>query len=250
MLSSARSAPTASTSSDHPRSQPHGVNTVRRPSGTALIATIALVVACAGVTPADAVRAVRRAAFADNAGAVGGIRASRVPTPGHLLPLGRDGRFPGSVVPSGARGPRGSQGPVGPPGPTGPPGLTQALIATPGSVVLSKDKGVVVDVASLKGVPVGTYLALFTGEASARIANVGEYVVCEMRVNGTAVSATKGIVGDAYGGDAGITDMITISRTAPFDVAVSCWPDQTQVSPPLMEHQKLVLLRVDNAKAG
>jgi hypothetical protein len=79
------------------------------------------------------------AAFARNAGAVNGIKASRKPTSGRLLPLGRNGRFPPAVVPvargapgaDGAQGPRGPEGargatgPVGPPGPrgsTGPPG--------------------------------------------------------------------------------------------------------------------------------
>lgn len=85
------------------------------------------------------------AAFARNAGAVNGIRASRNPTAGRLLPLGRNGRFPPSVVPvargprgdagaqgpagitgprgpAGPTGPQGSGGPAGPPGPTGPPG--------------------------------------------------------------------------------------------------------------------------------
>jgi hypothetical protein len=82
------------------------------------------------------------ASFAKNAGAVNGIKASRKPVPGRLLPLGRNGKFPASVVPvqrgargtdgaPGQRGPdgaRGSAGPAGPagsagsPGPAGPPG--------------------------------------------------------------------------------------------------------------------------------
>ena len=82
------------------------------------------------------------ASFARNAGAVNGIKASRKPVPGRLLPLGRNGKFPSSVVPvargargaDGVQGPRGpdgaagsagAQGPAGhagPPGPPGPPG--------------------------------------------------------------------------------------------------------------------------------
>jgi Collagen triple helix repeat (20 copies) len=79
------------------------------------------------------------AAFAKNAGAVNGIRAARRPTPGRLLPLGRNGKLPASVVPvergargadgpagprgaDGARGPVGPAGPAGPTGPAGPPG--------------------------------------------------------------------------------------------------------------------------------
>ena len=64
------------------------------------------------------------AAFARNAGAVNGIKASRTPKPGRLVPLGRNAKLPSSVVPAvrGARGVRGSQGPVGPQGPKGEPG--------------------------------------------------------------------------------------------------------------------------------
>jgi len=76
------------------------------------------------------------ATFARNAGAVNGIKASRKPVPGRLLPLGRNGKFPSSVVPTvrgargadGAQGPRGTDGTAGPAGapgaagPAGPPG--------------------------------------------------------------------------------------------------------------------------------
>jgi len=61
------------------------------------------------------------AAFARNAGAVNGIKASRAPKPGRLVPLGRNAKLPGSVVPT-VRGARGSQGPAGPAGPRGPKG--------------------------------------------------------------------------------------------------------------------------------
>jgi hypothetical protein len=64
------------------------------------------------------------AAFAKNAGAVNGIKASRKPVPGRLLPLGRNGKLPASVVPvlRGARGADGVQGPAGPEGARGPAG--------------------------------------------------------------------------------------------------------------------------------
>jgi hypothetical protein len=58
------------------------------------------------------------ATFAKNAGAVNGIKASRRPVPGRLVPLGRNGKLPPSVVPA-ARGARGADGPQGPPGPEG-----------------------------------------------------------------------------------------------------------------------------------
>jgi Collagen triple helix repeat (20 copies) len=61
------------------------------------------------------------ASFAKNAGAVNGIKASRKPTAGRLLPLGRNGKFPAAVVPV-ARGAQGAQGAPGAPGPEGPIG--------------------------------------------------------------------------------------------------------------------------------
>jgi Collagen triple helix repeat (20 copies) len=62
--------------------------------------------------------------FARNAGAVNGIKASRRPVAGRLVPLGRNGKFPSSVVPRlrGARGADGAQGPRGPEGARGPSG--------------------------------------------------------------------------------------------------------------------------------
>src|SRR5215210_4182688 len=70
------------------------------------------------------------ASFAKNAGAVNGIKASRQPMPRRLVPLGRDGKFPTSVVPvargargaDGAQGPRGAEGARGPAGEPGTPG--------------------------------------------------------------------------------------------------------------------------------
>jgi hypothetical protein len=97
---------------------------------------------------------VPRAKYATNAGAVGGVKASRKPRAGYLFPLPKGGQFPQSVLPyqvevegpqgipgptgpkgdagatgaagpAGAQGPsggQGSQGPTGPKGDTGPPG--------------------------------------------------------------------------------------------------------------------------------
>lgn len=58
----------------------------------------------------------KRAAFAKNAGAVNGIKASRTPMPGKLVPLGTDGKFPASV---GLAGPKGDKGDTGAQGPAG-----------------------------------------------------------------------------------------------------------------------------------
>lgn len=98
------------------------------------LAAAALVVAVLGITPLGhaAVDAVRVALFAQNAGKVGNIKASRTPVPGQLLALDAKGRFPASVVPKsaagapgerGERGPQGYQGVAGPAGPQGPQGV-------------------------------------------------------------------------------------------------------------------------------
>jgi hypothetical protein len=66
-----------------------------------VISTVALAVALAGTTPGTAAsHAVRLALFAGNAGAVNGIKASRSPEHGKLVPLGRNGRFPKQVIPA------------------------------------------------------------------------------------------------------------------------------------------------------
>ncbi len=108
-----------------------------------MIASLALVVALIG-TPfvQAAASAVGRALFANNAGAVNGIKASKTPKPGQLLALNRSGKLPASVVPAGLRGEkgetgaRGPQGQVGTPGIQGPPG-TAASIAD-GSITPAK----------------------------------------------------------------------------------------------------------------
>jgi hypothetical protein len=67
-----------------------------------LLSVTALVVAVLGSTPLAnaAANAVRTALFAKNAGKVNGIRASRVPRPGQLLPLGPDAKLPTAVIPA------------------------------------------------------------------------------------------------------------------------------------------------------
>jgi hypothetical protein len=78
-------------------------------------------------------------AFARNAGAVNGVKAARTPKPGRLVPLGRNAKLPGSVVPT-VRGPQGLQGPQGPVGPVGPQGLQGATGPTgPGASKIAFD---------------------------------------------------------------------------------------------------------------
>ena len=100
---------------------------------TTLLVVPALVLAV--LTVSSVGEAARRtvSSFARNAGAVNGIKASRTPKPGRLVPLGRNAKLPAAVLPlrrgergePGRPGPAGPQGPVGaqgPAGPAGPPG--------------------------------------------------------------------------------------------------------------------------------
>src|SRR3954453_23838133 len=103
---------------------------LRTNAGVAL-GLVALVMALGA--PSYAAKTVNRALFAKKAGnatRVGGIKASKTPKPGKLLPLGKDGRFPASVLPiagltassSSSRGTDGATGPAGPVGPAGKDG--------------------------------------------------------------------------------------------------------------------------------
>ena len=100
---------------------------------TTLLVAFALVLAA--LTVSSVGQAARRtvSSFAHNAAAVNGIKASRTPKPGRLVPLGRNAKLPAAVLPlrrgergePGRPGPAGPQGPVGahgPAGPAGPPG--------------------------------------------------------------------------------------------------------------------------------
>lgn len=91
-----------------------------------VLSVTAFVLAVLGLSPLGqaAGRVVRRALYAKNAGAVSGIKASRTPAAGKLLPLGSNGKFPasvGAIGPQGPAGPTGSTGPQGPQGPVGTP---------------------------------------------------------------------------------------------------------------------------------
>ena len=91
-----------------------------------IVCGAALLLVLLAASPAGGAARRSIAAFAHNAGAVNGIKASRTPKPGRLVPLGKNAKLPSSVVPTarGARGLPGPQGPVGPAGPQGPQGAT------------------------------------------------------------------------------------------------------------------------------
>lgn len=85
------------------------------------VAAGTLVLAVLAVAPvADSAKGL----FAANADRVDGIHASKKAKPGALVPLGKNKKFPASVIPTvrGARGPAGATGPAGPAGPAGPQG--------------------------------------------------------------------------------------------------------------------------------
>jgi hypothetical protein len=115
---------------------------VRKARTIVALAGAALVLTALAAGPAGGAARRSIAAFATNAGAVNGIKASRTPKPGRLVPLGRNAKLPASVVPTkrGARGAAGPQGPAGPVGPAGPQGPAGAPgVAGPGAAKLSHD---------------------------------------------------------------------------------------------------------------
>jgi hypothetical protein len=73
---------------------------------------------------ADRAGKAKKADFAQNAGAVNTIQASRTPTPNMLLPLDANGKLPSSI---GAVGP---VGPAGRAGPTGAVGVSAEQLVT------------------------------------------------------------------------------------------------------------------------
>ncbi|HXV56538.1 MAG TPA: hypothetical protein VD704_01600 [Gaiellaceae bacterium] len=95
-----------------------------------VLSATALVIAVFGSTPTGQAVAsavvpfAKKAGYAKNSGAVKGVKVSKAPTPGRLLPLGQDGKFPATVVPA---GPKGDPGPPGPRGPSGIGGYQLAI---------------------------------------------------------------------------------------------------------------------------
>jgi hypothetical protein len=107
-----------------------------------ILSATALTVALFGSTPlGNAARGVvgkvppfaKKAGYASNAGAVRGIKASRRPTPGYLIALGANGKFPaavGQAGPAGPHGDKGDKGDRGDAGAAGPPGLSELQVVT------------------------------------------------------------------------------------------------------------------------
>ena len=98
-----------------------------------VLSATALTVALFGSTPVGhAVGSkvpffAKTAGYANRAGsaaALGGVKLSKQPRPGTLLPLGADGKFPSSVGLAGPVGPKGEKGEAGPSGAKGATGAT------------------------------------------------------------------------------------------------------------------------------
>ena len=68
----------------------------------------------------------KTADYARNAGAVSGIKASKRPRAGRLVPLGKNGKFPASVGLAGPARPQGDKGEQGAPGSCRPAGRDPA----------------------------------------------------------------------------------------------------------------------------
>jgi Collagen triple helix repeat (20 copies) len=96
-----------------------------------LLCPAGLLLAALSLSPVGDAARRSVAAYARNAGAVNGIKASRTPRPGRLVPLGRNAKLPASILPlqrgqRGAPGPAGPSGPAGSVGPAGPAGAAGA----------------------------------------------------------------------------------------------------------------------------
>lgn len=166
-------------------------NTARAAAG---MAALALVISVTGVSPAEAVRAVKRALNAD---AVDGLSASRTPKPGHLLALDKAAKFPSSALPATGRGPRGPQGPAGArgdPGPAGPAGAAEVYVTrnnagndlpTTGTATIGELR-----------VPAGSYSLDFSAHAYLTD-TASTFVDCQMTTNGQQIVKTAALVGNA-----------------------------------------------------
>ena len=87
-----------------------------------VLAATGLALALGGIVQAGQASVTKVTPQAKNADTIDHIHASKTPRAGSLLPLGRDARFPASVLTltAGPKGDTGLQGAVGPQGVAGP----------------------------------------------------------------------------------------------------------------------------------
>lgn len=150
----------------------------------------------------------------------------------------RNGSIGSADLASAARGQRGPRGGIGPSGPSGPDGSTgsrgpsELLLTRQESVNLSRQDGVFVDVITLQGVPAGGHLVMFNGSAEYRANGTRAYAICELRLNGTRVTATAGIIGEVAGSTGALPLSITeaVDQPGPFNLTVACRPSESAVA--------------------
>lgn len=226
------------------------------------MSALALAISLSGITPADAVSVVKRALNAD---AVNGIKASRKPKAGRLLPLGSDAKFPASVLPGPeARGPQGAIGPSGAPGAPGPPGAAgpSGLQGAPGgqgpsgTTVIRLANGTPLrlpltpndeaETARLDNLPPGGWLLMWSTTADWGGARVS--VWCKLRIGTTDVAAADATLGTSNGAAAAavITSSASTTQASSFSVALRCWQDGSLGSPGVgIDSQHIVAIRAD-----
>ena len=213
----------------------------------AAMSALALAISLSGVTPAQAVRAVKHALNAD---AVNGIKASRTPKANRLLPLGADAKLPASVLPDGGarglRGPMGPQGSAGAPGAPGAPGATMIRIANGVPIRLPLTANAEVEAARLDNLPAGNWLLMWTATADNAGANAGTW--CKLRIGTTDMALADAQLGSGSGAAfaAVITASAATSQDAPFSVSLRCYqtgnPGGNSVG---IDSQHLIAIRAD-----
>lgn len=143
------------------------------------LSAVALLVAIVGTPLSEgALHVVRTALFAKNAGAVNGIKASRVPRGGQLVPLNARGHFPSSVLAV----PSGPQGLPGPQGLQGPAGVSHAYNYAFAEVMIT---GTSVATLAKVALPAGKYLII----GYANLSNLGPIAtsgICDLHIVGRA----------------------------------------------------------------
>jgi len=225
----------------------HPASTAWLARAAVAMSALALAVSLSGVTPADAVTAVKRALNAD---AVSGIKASRKPKAGRLLPLGGDAKFPLSVMPRNAiRGMRGPMGPQGAAGAPGTPGQSMVRLANGPGLYLPAAANAKYDVARLDNLPPGNWLLSWS--ATADWAGGGNTVWCDLQVAGTDMAAADATVGASAGAasSAAIASSGSTVQAAPFSVVLRCWQTSSLAAgaaTPHIDSQHIVAIRADS----
>jgi hypothetical protein len=210
---------------------------------------VAFVIALCGVTPAEAVRTVKRALSANNADAVNHIGASRVPKAGQLLPLGNDGRFPIAVIPTTARGPRGAEGPrgeAGPQGQRGGAGNSDIRLNHGAPLRLPQGARVTVQAARIDNLPAGKWFLQWTATADYGAGEAVD-VSCALKTGSETGAVADNRLGITTG--ASYTHVFGsftgVEQPQPFSAQLLCHTGQNTSGTVGMDDQKIVAIRAD-----